>query len=64
MVFMQDIYVEQLVRRRRTVKDVILRVLVVVLAVILSVGILLVAPRLAPFSMNFYLLFAPVGYAA
>ena len=64
MVFMQDIYVEQLVRRRRTAKDVILRVLVVVLAVILSVVILLVAPRLAPFSMIFYLLFALVVYAA
>lgn len=61
---MQDIYVEQLVRRRRGAKDIILRVLVVVLAVFLSVVILLVAPRLAPFSMIFYLLFALVVYAA
>ncbi len=63
-MFKQDVYLEQLVKRKNTAAIILIRIAIVVGTIVLGSAMLICAPMIGPFSSIMFLLFALLVYGA
>ena len=63
-MFKQDVYLEQLVKRKNNAVSILIRIGIVLGAVILSAAIFILSPLAGPFSTILFLIFALIVYGA